>query len=109
MVVLSTPPHAVRRRRAQDPLRKPGWQVHTSVADAVRHAVEVGLAESQNALVEHAVLRYLAEHRRKRLYQAYAEAAQDGEFMSDLREVSDAHQQTIPATPASPKGWATEA
>jgi hypothetical protein len=51
-----------------DPLRKPGWQVRTSVADAVREAVEEGMAESQNALVERAVLRFLAEKRREKLW-----------------------------------------
>jgi hypothetical protein len=57
--------------------------------------VEEGLAESQNALVERAVLRYLAENRREKLYQAYAEAAQDSEFMSDMRAVSDAFEATV--------------
>lgn len=79
-----------RRLRRPDPLRKPGWQVRTSVADAVRDAVAEGAAESQNALVEQALLRYLAELRREKLYSAYAEAALDPDFVADMREVSRA-------------------
>ncbi len=94
-VIIESPPHVTRRRRGADPLRKPGWQVHTSVADAVRGAVEEGVAESQNALVERALLRFLAEERREALYAAYAEAAQDPEFMADMLAVSDAFESTV--------------
>ena len=95
MAVMTEPAARVaRRRRGTDPLRKPGWQVHTSVADAVREAVEEGVAESQNALVERAVLRFLAEKRREKLYASYAEAAQDTAFMADMRAVSDAFETT---------------
>lgn len=93
-VNVESAPHVSRRRRA-DPLRKPGWQVHTSVADAVRDAVEEGVAESQNALVERAVLRFLAEKRREKLYASYGEAAQDPAFMADMRAVSDAFEATV--------------
>jgi hypothetical protein len=86
--------HAVRRRRGIDPLREPGWQVRTSVADAVRTAVEAGVAENQSALVERAVLRYLAETRREKLYASYREAARDSAFLSDMRAVSDAIDST---------------
>jgi hypothetical protein len=88
-------PYIARRRRGTDPLRKPGWQVRTSVADAVREAVEDGVAESQNALVERSVLRFLAEKRREKLYASYAEAAQDPAFMADMRSVSDAFEPTV--------------
>lgn len=84
-----------RRRPASDPLRKPGWQVRTSVADAVREAVAAGAAESQNALVERAVVQYLTQIRRDRLYAAYAEAAEDPMFMADMREISAAFDGTI--------------
>jgi|GEM_PF-5996011 len=87
--------HIVRRHRGTDPLRKPGWQVRTSVADAVREAVEEGVAESQNALVERAVLRFLAEKRREKLYASYAQAAQDPAFMADMRTISDAFETTV--------------
>ncbi len=96
MGVLTGPtPHVARRRRGTDPLRKPGWQVHTSVADAVREAVKEGVAESQNALVERAVLQFLAEWRREKLYSAYAEAAQDPAFLADMCAVSDAFAATV--------------
>lgn len=96
MAVMAGPAiHVARRHRGNDPLRKPGWQVRTSVADAVRDAVAEGVAESQNALVEQAVLRFLAERRRETLYLAYAEAAQDPVFMADMREVSEAFDATV--------------
>ena len=69
--------------------------MRTSVADAVREAVEEGLAESQNALVERAVLRFLAEGRRSRLYAAYAEASQDPAFLADMRAVSEVFDTTV--------------
>ncbi len=87
-------PRVTRRRRGNDPLRKPGWQVRTSVADAVRDAVEEGMAESQNALVERAVVHFLAEKRRERLYASYAEAARDPEFMAEMRAISGAFEST---------------
>jgi C4-dicarboxylate-specific signal transduction histidine kinase len=94
-VVIGTTPRLARHRRGADPLRKPGWQVRTSVADAVREAVEEGVAESQNALVERALLAFLAERRRERLYAAYAEAARDPDFMADMCSVSDAFEATV--------------
>ncbi len=94
MTVIRSAPKGARRRGV-DPLRKPGWQVRTSVADAVRKAVEEGVAESQNALVEHAVLRFLAEKRRDKLYASYAEAAQDPAFIADMRAVSDDFESTV--------------
>jgi hypothetical protein len=94
-VMPQTHAHARRRRPGTDPLRKPGWQVHTSVADAVREAVAEGAAESQNALVEQALLQYLAERRREMLYSAYAEAARDPLFMADMHDVSGAFERAV--------------
>ncbi len=94
-VVTSTQAYPLRRRRGSDPLRKPGWQVHTSVAEAVREAVAEGAAESQNAFVEQAILRYLVEIRREKLYAAYAQAAQDPDFLADMREVSEAFEPAV--------------
>lgn len=79
------------RRHSNDPMRKTGWQVHSSVADAVKSAVEAGAAESQNAFVERALIREIREVRRQRVYAAYAAAAEDGHFMSEMTEVSDAY------------------
>jgi len=95
VAMIESAPRVARRRRGADPLRKPGWQVRTSLADAVREAVEEGVAESQNALVERALLRFLAEKRREKLYASYAEAAQDPDFMADMRAVSDAFESTV--------------
>ncbi len=80
----------VRRRRTGDPLRKAGWQVRQSVVDAVREAVEAGAAESQNALVERALIRELKALRRERVYAEYAAAAADAEFMKDMQETTAA-------------------
>lgn len=88
--------HVVRRRGRVDPFRKPGWQVPTSVANAVREAVAAGAAESQNALVEEALLRHLAELRREKLYAAYEEAARDEAFLADMRTISNAFDAAVP-------------
>jgi hypothetical protein len=88
---------SVRRkgRRAGDRLRKVGWQVRQSVAEAVKEAVEHGAAESQNAFVEEALLRRLKELRREKIYAAYEEAAQDPMFMEDMRATSEAFSMTV--------------
>jgi hypothetical protein len=83
------------RRAGTDPLRKTGWQVHASVADAVREAVEKGAAESQNAFVERALRRELATLRRDRLYAAYAEAARDPRFLEDARLTNESFDSTV--------------
>jgi Arc/MetJ-type ribon-helix-helix transcriptional regulator len=78
-----------RRSPAADPLRKTTVQMHTSVLDAVRQAVEHGYAASQNEFVEEAVLARLRELRRARVYAAYDEAARDPEFMAEMRRVTE--------------------
>lgn len=83
-----------RRRSATDPPRKPGWQVRSSVADAVRQAVDEGAAESQNAFVEQALVRELRELRRRRVYDAYAAAAEDPSFRAEMEEVTREFEPT---------------
>jgi hypothetical protein len=80
---------------AADPLRKTGWQVRQSVADAVREAVANGAADSQNAFVERALIRELRELRRQRVYAAYAEAAADPVFEAEMGAVSAAWDDTV--------------
>jgi hypothetical protein len=84
-----------RGRSAADPLRKTGWQVRQSVAEAVKNAVEHGAAESQNAFVERALVRELRELRRQRVYTAYADAAADPHFVADMDSVSAAFDKTV--------------
>jgi hypothetical protein len=86
----TTPRRAIARRRRSDadPLRKTGWQVRTSVADAVKEAVDRGAAESQNAFVERVLVQALKDMRRQRIYDAYAEAAADPVFMADMQSVT---------------------
>ncbi|MGQ0815954.1 MAG: hypothetical protein ACT4O1_16105 [Gemmatimonadota bacterium] len=85
-------PTVNRRRSIGEPVRKPGWQVRASVAEAVRRAVEAGEAESQNAFVERAILRELQELRRQRVYQAYAQAASDQAFLEDMNAITRAFE-----------------
>lgn len=83
-----------RRGSPKDPPRKPGWQVRSSVADAVRRAVDEGAAESQNAFVERALVRELRELRRRRVYDAYAAAAEDPAFTAEMDEVTREFEPT---------------
>jgi hypothetical protein len=80
---------------AGDAPRKTGWQVRASVADAVKHAVEAGAAESQNAFVERALIRELRELRRRRVYDAYARAVADPMFLKDMKKVTEAFEPTV--------------
>jgi hypothetical protein len=81
---------APRSATAADCPRKTGWQVRSSVADAVKQAVEAGAAESQNAFVERALIRELRELRRQRVYESYAKASADPNFMKEMRETTEA-------------------
>jgi hypothetical protein len=83
-----------RRGSPSDPPRKAGWQVRSSVVEAVRQAVDEGAAESQNAFVERALIRELRELRRRRVYEAYAEAAADPVFLRDVEAVSKGFEPT---------------
>lgn len=78
------------RRAGADPLRKTGWQVRQSLAEAVKEAVEQGAAESQNAFVERALIRELKKFRRQRVYDAYKQAATDPVFLADMRSTTAA-------------------
>lgn len=91
----SSPVRTRRRSPAADPLRKTTVQMHTSVLDAVKQAVEHGYAASQNEFVEEAVVAHLRELRRARVYAAYEEAARDPEFMAEMREVAEAFDGTV--------------
>lgn len=75
--------------------RKTGWQVRSSVAEAVKQAVAAGAADSQNAFVEKALVRELRELRRQRVYDSYAEAASDPAFREDMAEVTEAFEPAI--------------
>lgn len=85
---------ARKRSRAKDPLKKTGYQIRLSVAQAVREAVDKGAAKSQNAFVERALVRELSEIRRRQVYEAYAEAAGDPAFLKDMGEATEAYEHT---------------
>lgn len=84
-----------RRSTATDPLKKVTLRLHTRVTEAVRAAVEAGEAPSSDAFVEEAVVAALRERRRRRLYAAYAEAAQDPAFQADMEETTRAFDVTL--------------
>ena len=79
-----------RRSASRDPLKKTTVQMHTSVIDAMKHAVENGAAASQNEFVEEAVVARLRELRRAKVYAAYEEAARDDAFLADMHETTAA-------------------
>lgn len=63
------------------------FQLHASVAEAIRAVVNAGEAPSANVFVEEAVKERLRERRRAYVYAAYAEAARDSAFMAELTEI----------------------
>lgn len=79
---------SMRRRRtaSADPLQKMSFQFHASVAEAIRAVVKSGEAPSANVFVEDAVKERLRECRREKLYAAYAEAADDPDFMAEMSD-----------------------
>lgn len=81
-----------KRSTGKDPLKKTGYQIRLSVAQAVREAVDRGAAESQNAFVERALVRELRELRRRQVYEAYAEAAGDPAFLKDMGATTEAFE-----------------
>jgi len=78
-----------RRRRgsADDPLSKVTFQIHESVMDQVRAAVDDGAAPSLNAFMERAADNLLRELRRVEVYEAYGAAAQDSKYMAEQAAV----------------------
>ena len=82
---------AARRRTASaEPLVKMSFQLHASVAKAIRAIVNSGEAPSANVFVEEAVRLALRVRRRERVYAAYADAAQDEAFMTEMVETEHA-------------------
>lgn len=84
-----------RRASSADPLKKVTLRLHTRVAEAVRVAVASGEAPSADVFVEQALIAAFRERRRERLYQAYAEAADDATFVKEMTEVSTAFEPAL--------------
>ena len=95
--VASATPVVRRRRRstAQDPLKKITLRIHDSVASAIRGLVDSGEAASADAFIEAAIVAQLRERRRQRVYESYAAAAADTEFMADVHETERAFDRTV--------------
>ncbi len=71
------------------------FQLHASVAEAIRAVVKAGEAPSANVFVEEAVKGKLRERRRDRVYAAYAEAANDPAFMAEMVETDRVFDITV--------------
>ncbi len=84
-----------RRSDASDPLRKVTFRLRTRVTEAVRALVDAGDAPSSDAFVEEAVIAALRARRQERVYAAYAEAAQDPAFVSQLDGINRAFEVTL--------------
>lgn len=59
------------------------------------HSAFDGTATSASVFVEDALVLALRERRRRRVYSAYAEAAQEEDFMSELDETERAFGATL--------------
>ncbi len=88
---------APRRRRSAsaEPLTKMTFQLHASIAQAVRNVVQAGEAPSANVFVEDAIREKLQERRRERVYAAYAAAAQDPAFVAEMNATAAAFDHTL--------------
>lgn len=84
-----------KRTGPGDVLEKTGYRIPASVVAMVRDAVDAGEARSQNEFVERALRRELRAVQRRRLYEEYARAAEDAEFMADLERTDSAYDATV--------------
>ncbi|MDT8369602.1 MAG: hypothetical protein RQ745_10380 [Longimicrobiales bacterium] len=91
---MTTVRHSASSLETPDAPRKTGWQVRSSVANAVKLAVEEGAAKSQNEFVEQALIDALRELRRRRVYADYAAAAADEVFTREMDDVSTRFEST---------------
>ena len=78
-----------------DPLQKTGYRIPRSLVLRVREAVESGEAKSQNEFVERALRRELRAGEQRRLYEEYANAAADPDFMKEMLEEDRLWDRTV--------------
>jgi primosomal protein N'' len=69
--------------------------MHTSTLEAIKQAVEHGVAASQNEFVEEAVLARLREIRREKVYASYREAAVDPEYVAEMQAVTASFDRAV--------------
>ena len=86
----SSRPVVRRRSRSQVPLEKKAFSLHADVFQDLKAAVADGLAPNLSAFVEAAVIEKLQRSKRKRLYDTYAQAAQDSAFLADMEQLTQA-------------------
>lgn len=66
-----------------------GFRLHAQVIKALRSAVAAGEAPSADDFVEGAIISALRALRRRQIYRAYEEAAQDPTFLADMAALSE--------------------
>ena len=84
-----------RPSRRDDPLQKTGYRLPQSVVMKVREAVDAGEAKSQNEFVERALRRELRVAHQRRLYDQYAEAASDPDYLEKMLEANREWDSTL--------------
>ncbi len=103
----SVPPTApsVRRRRRSEtaPLERRAFTLHADVVEAVKEAVQQGVAQNQSAFVESAIREKLERTKRTRLYDAYAAAAADPAFVEEMMRDVVAFDGTVSDGLTSPQ------
>ena len=92
-----------RRGSATDPLTKVTFQIHESVMERVRAAVDLGAAPSLNAFMERAADLLLRELRREEVYDAYGDAARDAAYRKEHADLQAEFETTL-ADGLSPRG-----
>ena len=70
--------------------KKATFNLHITVLNALDEVMARGVAPSKNALVENALIRELKELRRLERKTLWLEAAKDGLFLEDIKQV-EAH------------------
>jgi len=93
--VIDPLPATRRRRPGKAPREKTSLSIRADVLDAAREIVRAGEAENLSALVEVALEEKLMRSRRAALYEAYEVAAQDADFMNDMRAVSKQFESMV--------------
>ncbi len=94
--VLPSAPAVRRRRRSSTaPLEKRAFTLHADVVEAVKEAVQQGVAQNQSAFVESAIREKLERTKRARFNDAYAAAAADPAFVQEMMLDAEAFDGTV--------------
>lgn len=87
---------AIRHRRPGNVQReRTSLSIKADVLDAARQIVSAGEAENLSAFVELAIEEKIRRTKRAALYESYAAAASDPQFMDDMRSVSLSFEDAV--------------